>query len=71
MTAKSKKSTNLDEKIVRMRIICIDPLDYRKYHAIFGVQDAARYVHEGKRQPNGDIHYDIEEGWVVRKDPLL
>ena len=60
MKPKSKPSTKSNEKIVRMRIVCVDPLEHTKHNAIFGVQDKKRVEHEGVKQSNGDIHYDIE-----------
>ncbi len=60
MVDNSRQSLPSAEKIVRLRITCLQPLDPTQYDAQFGLQDKKRRVYEGRKQSNGDVLYDIE-----------
>ena len=52
------KKSKPNEKIVRLRIICVKPPDFS--NAEFGIQDKGRVVHQVLPNENGDTRYDIE-----------
>ena len=67
MTAKSKPSTQPNEKVVRMRVVCVKPPDFSD--AEFGIQDEKRAVHQVGPDADGNTHYDIEVRvkWDVKR----
>src|ERR1051326_5094343 len=82
MKAKSNRPSKRDQQAdrpVRLRIICVSPLNPEEHGATFGLQDNSTtkewVIHPGKGQPNGDVHFECEcrvrQNQTGRKQNLL
>ncbi len=49
-----------EEKVVQLRVVCLDPPDPVERDAEFGIQDKKRTVAERPLDERGNVHYDIE-----------
>jgi hypothetical protein len=49
-----------DEKVVRLRVVCLGPPDPAEHDAEFGGQDKKRTIAERPLDTNGDVFFDIE-----------
>ena len=58
MTAEAILSTQRNEKIARLRVICVKPPDFSNVE--FGIQDKNRVVHQVAPDGDGNTQYDIE-----------
>lgn len=67
MKAKAKrpsKSNQPADRPVRLRIICVAPINPEEHGAAFGLQDNSTtkewVLHPGKTQKNSDVHFECE-----------
>ena len=49
-----------EEKVVRLRVVCLDPPDPIEHDAEFGIQDKKRTIAERPLDERGNVHFDIE-----------
>jgi hypothetical protein len=59
-----------EEKVVRLRIVCLGPPDPIEHDAEFGIQDRKRTVVEKPLDGDGNVHYDVEARaqWHAKKE---
>lgn len=53
-------ATDANETVLRLRVLYLGPPDPEEWQARFGLQDRDRGLHEGRREPGGDVRYDFE-----------
>jgi len=57
---KDDKSTNPEEKSVRLRVLCVRPPDPDEYGAEFGLQDVEERLQPGERQADGSFLFECQ-----------
>lgn len=58
--ARKTRSASPDERLVRLRVVCVQPPDPEARGAEFGLQDKDQILHPGQVQPDGSFLFDCE-----------
>lgn len=57
---KAPTFSNLNDTIVRLRVVCVAPPDPGEYDATFGLQDKQGRLHPRTPDAGGDVRFDLE-----------